>query len=359
MLKVVQYIPAYNFGGIETFTYQINKELKNKCEFIYLVECNVDEKTVKKLSKNNSRIVRIPHMTREGFWKHFFAIKKFFKANKVDVLHVHDCDNRFFVMVFAKIYGVKTRIYHIHSKKFGGSIFGKFVKKIGIKINAKFATQCLSCSAEAANFKKIKQYDIVNNCINAEKFSYNIEDRKKIRSKYSIPGENKVLLFVGRVESGKNVGFLIQLMIFLKDKKCNLLIVGEGSELDNLKMMAKGLNNIVFVGRKTDVLPYYSASDFLCLPSFSEGFPMVLLEAQANGLSCIVSNNVPKNVNLNGRVKFLGIEKDDVLKWCDAILDADVVSEVDRYTGVITVKNGHDPKIIASKLLKIYNGAEK
>ena len=60
-----------------------------------------------------------------------------------------------------------------------------------------------------------------------------------------------------------------------------------------------------FTGTVSDAWRYYSAMDCLVMPSFYEGLPITLIEAQANGLPCIVSDTVSREVDATGRLTFL------------------------------------------------------
>ena len=356
-LKVAQYIPAYNFGGIETVTYELNKELRNDCEFIYLVERDISKENLNKLHKISARVVRVPSITKESFWRHNKAVRRFFKSEKIDILHVHDCDNRFFVMIFAKIYGVKNRIYHIHSKQYGGTLLNRIIKTVGIKINIALSTACLACSSDAAECKGAKRYDVIENGMNVNKFKFNLKKRQLVRKKMNISNDSIVALFVGRVEKCKNVEFLIKIFKRINEKttkKVFLGVVGDGSELKMVKEIATGMSNVIFVGQKNNVADYYFASDCLCLPSDSEGLSMVALEAQASGLSCIVSNGVPCDINLNQRVSHVGIEEDDIDRWVDLIINVKFTPCHERLKSLSVVKKKYGSKIMAEKMLKIY-----
>lgn len=59
-------------------------------------------------------------------------------------------------------------------------------------------------------------------------------------------------------------------------------------------------NNVIFAGMQNDASSYYSAMDMIVFPSLWEGLPLSILEAQANGLHCIISDNITSEVNMGG-----------------------------------------------------------
>lgn len=79
-------------------------------------------------------------------------------------------------------------------------------------------------------------------------------------------------------------------------------------------------DRIIFSGARADVNKLYSAMDVFCLPSFYEGLPVVALEAQANGLPCLFSDKMTKEVILTPEARQLSIENVEV--WADAIQHA-------------------------------------
>jgi D-inositol-3-phosphate glycosyltransferase len=122
-----------------------------------------------------------------------------------------------------------------------------------------------------------------------------------------IPGNNRVVLFVGRIEPLKGVDTLIRAMSCLrcqeKDKPADLVIIGGDpdaapevmtAEMARLQQMCKDLHldhMVVFLGKRgQDTLPYYySAAEVLVMPSHYESFGMVALEAMACGTPVIAS----------------------------------------------------------------------
>ncbi|MBI4524218.1 MAG: glycosyltransferase family 4 protein [Deltaproteobacteria bacterium] len=110
-----------------------------------------------------------------------------------------------------------------------------------------------------------------------------------VSSRSGTDAESTVVLYVGRLVEGKGVGCLISAM-----KRCpneRLVIVGDGPEKRRLQRLARNLTNIDFVGRLPpgEVSAYMQKARMLVLPSRSEGFPNVLLEAMAHGVPILAT----------------------------------------------------------------------
>jgi len=121
-----------------------------------------------------------------------------------------------------------------------------------------------------------------------------------IRARLNIPSNAPVVIFVGGLDKAhyfKGVPVLLRALQLMKDKSCELIVVGKGSRKKVFESMAvdKGMKNrIHFVGGvSSEELPeYYRAADLHVLPAIdrSEAFGIVTLEAAASGLPSIVSN---------------------------------------------------------------------
>ena len=142
-----------------------------------------------------------------------------------------------------------------------------------------------------------KDYGINKNVIymrnSIELDDFKNPNRQKVREKYGIKENEKLLIYVGRMAPEKNIPFMLDSFKKISEKNpSKLLIVGEGSEIENLKQYAKdhGLENkAIFTGRVEykEIPNYYGASDLFIMTSTTEVKPLALLEAMATGLPII------------------------------------------------------------------------
>lgn len=362
MIEVLQYVPSFAFGGIETFVLNMNIKLKDKAHFTYLVEKDISEDMKEKIKGLGADIIRIRNLTKESLMGNIKDIYKVFKTKKYDVVHIHGCDIRFWVMLFARFYGIEKRIYHIHSARIERHMK---IKKVFLNLNILLANTVISCSRQAANIMCPKKYlnkvNIIQNAIEINNFLFDEKDRNSIRNKFNISKDDLVIGNIGRIEEVKNQIYLLDIVEkFVKENKNNikLLIIGEGQLRSKLEEECKKKNilkYVIFTGLVHDTCRFYSAMDIFCLPSLCEGLGIVLVEAQANGLHCIASTNVPKEVNITGEVEFLNIEKNNLRVWTEKI-----EKKRARYNKKeLLIKGGYDLNSSSNKLLKIYTNEEK
>ena len=91
-----------------------------------------------------------------------------------------------------------------------------------------------------------------------------------------------------------------------------MLLIGEGELEEKIKKQVEELNLtdfVLFLGPKANVNEYLMAMDALIFPSFFEGMPNVVIEAEASGLKCFVASTITKEANITGLVNYLDIQK--------------------------------------------------
>ena len=112
-------------------------------------------------------------------------------------------------------------------------------------------------------------------------------------------GEQLVIGHVGRFNPQKNHSFLLEIFSALlkKEPSAVLLLVGGGEDLPKIQAKAQTLGiaeNIRFLGVRSDVADLMQAMDVFVFPSLYEGLPVTMVEAQASGLPCLISDKVPE-----------------------------------------------------------------
>ena len=134
-----------------------------------------------------------------------------------------------------------------------------------------------------------------------------------------------VIGHIGRFVETKNHKFIIDVFneIYNKNNKAVLLLIGQGPLVEEVKEKVNRLeltNNVIFLGQRNDVNEFYQAFDLFIFPSLYEGLGLVAVEAQAAGLKCVCSKNVPAEVNVTNNVSFIDLKESSAF-WCDKILN--------------------------------------
>lgn len=283
--------------------------------------------------------------------KDFFACNK----NKFDIVHIHYLSPSGAVIAYyAKKFGCKAVIYHSHISN--NNLLNIKYKALKLLLNMvtdyKFA-----CSEVAGKFMYYGKFKIVKNAIDLDCYAYNELNRNDIRLKYGITDDTLLLGNIGRLDEQKYHKYLIDIVHGMSktDSKIRALIVGTGHLEKELReyAIAKGVEDkIIFALAQPDAYKYYSAFDILVFPSIYEGLSLVLVEAQANGLPIVYSENLTDEAKMLNNVKLLPNKQENIGEWINAIYDMKK-SRISDPKKILT-DNGFDIKDISAGLEKLY-----
>ena len=245
------------------------------------------------------------------------------KKGGYDIIHVHgNSATTAIEMAVARWNRVPVRIVHSHSS----SCEHKRLHQLLFPLFKKSYTHGIACSKAAGQWLfQGDDFTVLRNGVNLDRFSYNETVRQEFRNQLGIKADEILLGHIGNFVELKNHRFLLDVFSKLKQKNNNykLLMISDGPLMQEMEEKAESLGlkeSVIFLGRTGQVAEYYQAMDLFLLPSVYEGLPVVLIEAQAAGLFCFVSENISKESDLTGTLEFLPIS--DCQIWADRIQDA-------------------------------------
>ncbi len=327
ILQVLDYIN--NNSGVSSVVMNYYSHIADdRLEMDFLLYDFPEESFVGSLSEKKSKIFTSGHPTKLGIKQYYRVIKAFFEnhRNEYDIVHIHIPNAAFVILSCAKRVRIETRIIHAHNARgadgFVKKVRNYFLNRWGII----YSNNYFACSKLAGEYlygkKLINKVEIINNAIALGDFEYNQKNRCKVREELNINDEI-VLGHVGRFCEQKNHDFLVKIAARLKRRNVEfkLLLLGDGDlkkEIEKQVSVAGITDNVIFTGVVTNVKDYLDAMDVFLLPSLYEGLPCVCIEAQANGLPCILSANITREVGLSKQVRFVDITNVDM--WCDEII---------------------------------------
>lgn len=254
---------------------------------------------------------------------------KLMKTHQYDVVHAHNMFNCGWTMLVAACAGVPVRVTHSHSALNDGNGMVKRAYEIVMRfLILTCSTELVACGVKAGHrlFGRSayeRRGNLILNGIDVRSFAFDRDKRDCIRNQLNA-GDRFVLGHVGHLAEVKNQSFLLELMPMILDKRPDalLLLLGEGEDRPMLeqKIRALGLeDHVIMTGNVTNVADYLSAMDVFVFPSLYEGTPLSILEVQANGLPCVISDGVPKDVFLTDLIHPLSLQ-DSKDAWVDEIL---------------------------------------
>lgn len=362
-MKVLQIIGTLNSGGAETLLLNILNNIdREKYKMDFLVFENKEYVLEKEFKKLGARIICIESPNKIGMLNFIKQLKKLCVNEKYDVVHAHTLFNCGPCMYAAYKAGIKTRIAHSHNTKILDEHYN-FKKKIYFFI-AKlllnhFSTTRLACSEEAGKFLfyKNKEFVVIKNGIDINKFIFDNEINIKIRKKLNIPLDAFVIGNIGRMTFVKNQKFLIETFekLHKEFKNSYLIIIGDGKLKGEISNEIKRINLEKFIfltGSINNANEYYNVFNLFAMPSLYEGLPLVLVEAQTNGLPIIASNKINNESNITNRITFIPIDSSET--WKDEILKE---KNKERYNEINKIiENGFSIKNTVKEIEKVYNG---
>lgn len=363
MIRILHIVTHMNRGGLETMIMNYYRNIdRNKVQFDFLVHRTERADYDDEIEDLGGTIYRLPSLN--PFSKIYLnRLDDFFKNHrkKYKIIHCHlDCMSGI-PLKYAKKYGIPVRIAHSHNSNQNKD--AKYILKLIYKNNIhKYANNFFACSALAGKwmFKKIDLENIVimNNAIDSTRYIYNLEKRINIRDSFGIPENALVIGHIGRFNKQKNHDFLIDIFyhIYKKDNCARLLLVGDGELKETIyqKVNDMGiLDKVIFTGVRDDIPDLLQGMDVFLFPSLFEGLGIAVVEAQASGLPCIISDSIPDECNMvNDLVIKLNL-KDPISEWADTIIN--VSKQINRVdTSKKICDAGYDIKETAKWLEDFY-----
>jgi len=358
MVRILHIGLSYDYGGIESFVMNYFRAIdKEKYQFDFINPYDNPLAYTKDIMEMGGKIYYLPDFHKNPY-KYKQTLEKIVKNYKIVHIHMLSAANMIPLKV-AKKCGIDKIIVHAHNTKAEGKL-RSILHYIQYKKICKLTNCMLACSVEAGKwmFGKKCSFDVMKNAILTENYEFSIEKRKKIRDELHIDENTIIYGNVGRLNVQKNQIFLIRIFYEIQQRNSDsvLCIVGIGEKEKEIRDLINHLNiqNKVFMmGRRKDMDFIYNAFDVVILPSLFEGLPIMLIEAQANGLKCYVSNRaVPQESKILDTFCFLDLEIGEK-KWAEKILSDKNVRIVNA--GNILREKNYDITIESKKLENYYN----
>lgn len=354
--RILHIVGTMQMGGQETFIMNIFRNIdREKYEFDFIVHSNKKGDYEDEINKLGGKIYRIIPISRNPI-KHMLQLRKIIKDNNYEIMHRHTNNAIVFVdLLVGRLCRMKKIIVHSHSNTSGKF---KLIHKLLRPFINILSTQRIACSKEAGKWLfGRKNFIVLPNAIDIDKFKYNKEKRNEIRKNENAI-DKVVLGHVGRFDKIKNHEYLIKIFKNLREKVDNveLWLIGDGQERNNIENLCKEENlenDVKFFGTINNTYDYYQGMDFFVFPSIKEGLGIAIIEAQASGLKCIISNTIPKEAIVLENVKQLSIY-DDANVWSKCIEEE--IKKLDNYSRNINIKlfEKYQIKNLVTKIEKIY-----
>lgn len=358
-IRVLHVFGSLDMGGSESRTMDIYRTIdRKKVQFDFAIHTSEEVFFSNEIESLGGKIFRFPRFNGKNYFSYKKAWVNFLKENpKYKIIHGHQTSTGFIYLKVAKKNNIPLRIAHSRN-----SNKDNLIKKYTCKISRYYATNLFAVSKlagvsefgnKAVRSGKVK---IIPNAIDAMKYSYNPEVRKKKRKELGIE-DNFIICHIGRFHPQKNHKFLLDCFQYIKSKNNNvkLILIGDGPLKNDIQkeIFDRGIeNSVILTGIRSDVPELLQAMDVLVFPSFYEGLPGVVLEAQASGLPCVISDTITDEVKITDLVEFVSL-KESAKYWAEKTLTFQQDLQR-RNTFEEFVKEGYDIRSVAKWYEEFY-----
>jgi N-acetyl-alpha-D-glucosaminyl L-malate synthase BshA len=292
-------ILTYNFppkwlSGTEIAAYNIAKYLAKRGHSVYVVTSRdkglPDTETEDGFQIHRTSFPKIKFLGCIIFWLNIIPI---LKKIGPDVIHSQMIGMGVPALAAGKFFGKPYVIWGQGSDVYLYRRYERLILRPVLKNADAMIALTEHMKGKIEEYYGIKSF-VIPNGIDLDRF--NNLSKETLRIRFQIGKDEKVIIYVGRLHSVKGLEYLITAMNLIKDKEPNarIILIGDGSEKEKLKTIVKNLmleSRINFFGGVPNqkIPEYLTASDVFVLPSLSESFGIVNLEAMASGLPVVTT----------------------------------------------------------------------
>lgn len=358
--RVLHIVGRMDRAGAETMVMNLYREIDRsrfQFDFVYFTDdrCDHDDE----VEALGGRIVRVGGGNSAS---RFLNLWRVLCKGQWSIVQSHMLFSNGLHLLAAKLAGVPRRIAHSHNTSDANSqsAVGRLYQRLMRWLLFWVPTNYVACGTAAAAylFPGRSGVQIIPNAIDITRFA---EVCGADCRKYLDVGEETVtILQVGRLMPVKNhtLSVLIAAALHELGADFKMVFVGDGPEYQAIGAQIKkyGLETKVhLLGLREDIPELMSAADVLLMPSFHEGFPVVLVETQAAGLRAVISSTISPEVDLGlGLVEFINLDAPPEV-WASKVLvaaRAGVVSADTRRQALQT--HGFSARTGAERLTSLY-----
>ena len=327
MKKMVHIVGNLAPGGMGSFLMNLYRNIdREKVQFDFIV---MGEKAVnyhdaaKELGAN---IYKVSGLSKNPV-KYFLEIKNIIKQNQYDVVFRHtDVATIAIDLIAARMGGAKRRIPHSHSTDSKHLLAHKLLRPVLVAN----ATEYFACSEPAAewmygeNICKNKKYQLVKNGIDLNRYAYDPTVRKEKRNELGIEEDTLVIGHVGNFVYAKNHLFLLEIFakVLERQPRAKLLLAGDGELRAEIEKKIEDLGikeHVMLLGIRNDIPKLLQVVDVYLFPSVYEGLPVALVEAQAAGLPCVISDTIAPESKITNHIESYSLQL-SIEEWAQKVL---------------------------------------
>jgi len=335
-MRILHVLGKLDRGGAETWLVQVLRHIdRKKYQMDFLVHTTEPGAYDDEVRSLGSRIIPCLSPSKPlTYARNFGRVLR--EYGPYDVVHSHVHHYSGYVLMLAAMGGVPVRIAHSHSdtrlSEAEAGICRKAYRRVMRGLIQLFASGGLAVCKEAgddlfpSHWRGSTRWKLQHLGIDLSRFEVEI-DKVRIRRSLGVPEDALTIGHVGRFTTEKNHSFIVDIarQLLTREPKAFFLMVGDGPlrHAIEAEVAACSLSHkFLFTGVRADVpLLMMGAMDVFLFPSTREGLPITLLEAQAAGLRCLVSDTVSKEVGVLPNLLYRAALSDSPSRWAIRLRD--------------------------------------
>jgi glycosyltransferase EpsF len=332
MERVLQVVGGMNRAGAETFLMNVYRKLdRTKLQFDFLVYTDEKQDYEDEIVSLGGQIIHMPCHAGFGMIKSISKIKKVIREYGPYVaVHAHTLHNIAFVLLALKGFKNVKCIAHSHCTQ--NAVRASFIKKLyekwSLNIIRKNSKYCLACGEEAGLYlfgdKFREQGIVVNNGVDVETYFQSESISETEKELWGIKSDDLIIGNIARFSPVKNHAFMIEFAKYLQknDISFKMLLIGQGELYQEIaeKIKAERLEErVLLLGLREDIPKLLKTMDVFFMPSLFEGNPVTLVEAQASGIPCVISDTITAKMDIGLDLIYRCSLADNMSAWYEAI----------------------------------------
>lgn len=336
-IRILHIAGAMNRGGAETLIMELYRHIdRSKVQFDFLVYNYSNEPGAydEEIRSLGGRIYEAQRRFYRGPIAYCRELKNFFQRHpEYKIVHAHQYATSGYMLAMAKKSENVVTIAHSHIAFPMTDFLRRCADSVGKILIKQYADFIFGCSDDAIvaltgrNADGKKRF-VMRNAIDAGKFYFSEFQREIWRKKLGASDKTFVVGNVARFTNQKNHENIVKTFaeIVKKREDSLLILVGTGGKQEEIKKLTEKLKieyKVLFLGSRDDVHDVINAFDVFLMPSRYEGLGIVLIEAQANGLHCVMTEKmIPEEADVkSGLVTRIALEEAAEV-WAEACLNA-------------------------------------
>lgn len=364
MKRLLCVLSSLNAGGAESYLMKLYRTIdRSKYQMDFCI--NVNEKCFyeDEVNRLGGKIFRIPYKSAslKGFKK---GLHRVVHDNKYEfVLRVTSNAMGLMDLKIAKKAGARICSARSSNSSDGNGIKALTAHMLGRVLYGRYADVKIAPSGPAAEYTfgrrayKNGSVKILHNAVDLKKFYFDSEAAIDIRKEFNVE-KAKIIGHVGRFSEQKNHFFLLK--VFSEIHNINpdtvLMLVGQGELEKEIRRNAEEMglsDHIIFTGVRSDIAKILSAMDVFVFPSLYEGMPNTVIEAQATGLPCLISDTVTEEADITGLVRYMSLNCSEK-EWAETALQ--MINMERKDTKKFFIDNKYDIESAAWEFINLVFG---